>query len=140
MSVENVKKFRRDFKENKELKEKVEKELESFKDSGKKEKELIPEIARKLGYNFTNEEFEEDSKKLSDKELENISGGMFGFGEDAPDGHEVGCFFFFYLKWSNYYYANGICENCKSKNVTKIEGSDYSYLICHNCNHETHID
>ena len=139
MSVESVKKFRKDLDENAELKESVKKELEAFKNSGKKEKELISEIARKLGYDFTDEEFEVDSKKLSDKELENVSGGMFGFGEDAPDGHEVGCFFFFYLKWSNYYYANGICESCKSKNVTKIEGTDYSYLICHNCNHETHI-
>ena len=139
MSVESVKKFRKDLEENAELKESVKKELEAFKNSGKKEKELISEIARKLGYDFTDEEFEVDSKKLSDKELENVSGGMFGFGEDAPDGHEVGCFFFFYLKWSNYYYANGICESCKSKNVTKIEGTDYSYLICHNCNHETHI-
>ena len=139
MSVESVKKFRKDLDENAELKESVKKELEAFKNSGKKEKELISEIARKLGYDFTDEEFEVDIKKLSDKELENVSGGMFGFGEDAPDGHEVGCFFFFYLKWSNYYYANGICERCKSKNVTKIEGTDYSYLICHNCNHETHI-
>ena len=49
MSVENVKKFRKDLEENEELKEKLKKELEAFKDSDKKEKELIPEIARKLG-------------------------------------------------------------------------------------------
>ena len=140
MSVENAKKFKKDLEENEELKANVKKELEALKDSGKKESELLPEIARKLGYDFTDEEFEEVSKVLSDEELANVSGGMFGFGEDAPDGHEVGCFFFFYLKWSNYYFANGICESCKSKNVTKIEGSDCSYLICHNCNHETHID
>lgn len=135
----NVKKFKKDFEENAELKEKVKQELEALKESGKNEKELIPEIARKLGYDFTDEEFEEASKTLSDEELANVSGGMFGFGEDAPDGHEVGCFFLFYLKWSNYYFANGICENCKSKNVQRIEGSDYSYLICNNCSHETYI-
>ena len=104
MSVENAKKFKKDLEENEEVKANVKKELEALKDSGKKESELLPEVARKLGYDFTDEEFEEVSKILSD------------------------------------YYANGICESCKSKNVTKIEGSDCSYLICHNCNHETHID
>ena len=44
MSVENAKKFREDFKENEEIKEKIKKELEICKDSGQKEKELIPEI------------------------------------------------------------------------------------------------
>ncbi|SEG24588.1 nif11-like leader peptide domain-containing protein [Eubacterium ruminantium] len=139
MSAENVKRFKKEFEENEEFKEKVKKELEAYKDSGKNEREIIPEIAVKLGYDFTNEEFEEDSKELSANELENVSGGMFWFGEDAPDGHEVGCFFAFYLEWSNYYYANGICEKCKSKNVKKIEGSDYSYLICNDCNHQTSI-
>ena len=71
MSLENVKKFKKDLEENAELKEKLSKELETFENSGKKERELIPEIARKLGYDFTNEEFEADSKKLSDNELEN---------------------------------------------------------------------
>ena len=108
MSVENARKFKKDLEENEELKENVKKELEALKDSGKKESELLPEIARKLGYDLTSEEFEEVSKVLSDEELANVSGGMFGLGEDAPDGHEVGCFFFFYLKWSNYYFANGI--------------------------------
>ena len=38
MSVENVKKFRKDLEKNEELKNNVKKELEAFKDSGKKEK------------------------------------------------------------------------------------------------------
>ena len=75
MSLENVNRFRKDLEENEELKENVKKELEAFKDSGKKERELISEIARKLGYDFTDEEFKEANKALSDEELANVSGG-----------------------------------------------------------------
>ena len=87
MSVENVKKFKNDLNENAELKEKVKKELEPFKDSGKKERELIPEVARKLGYDFTDEEFKEDlskAKKLTDDEMEQITGGK-GEGKGVAD-------------------------------------------------------
>ena len=141
MSVENVKKFRKDLEENEEVKEKLKKELEIFKDSGKKEKELIPEIARKLGYDFTDEEFNEEcskGKELSDEEISNVSGGLFWFGEDAPDGHEIGCFYTYYIEWIHYYFTNNICPNCKSTNVHILNpnGIRASY-ICNDCGEYT---
>ena len=138
MSVENVNKFKKELVENKELREKALKELESFKDSGKKEKELIPEIARKLGYDFTDEEFKEANKTLSDEELANVSGGVLWFDDDAPDGHELSCIKYYYWGWSNYYFENGICENCKSKEVdVGRTNGEKGVLICSKCKHIT---
>ena len=141
MSKEFVKKFRKDLEENEELKEKLKKELESFKDSGKKEKELIPEIARKLGYDFTDEEFKEEfskPKKVDDEELANISGGYLWRGEDAPDGHEMECILFYYNDLSHYYWSNKICEKCKSTDII-IDNSEEGAgdLICKKCGHRT---
>ena len=133
MSVENVKKFREDFKENEELKGKVEKELEAYKDSGKKERELIPEIARKLGYDFTDEEFSEANKTLSDEELANVSGGMCT--ADAPDGHELECILKWYHGWSDYYNKKMICEECHSTN-THYDDDICRNLICNDCGHK----
>ena len=137
MSVENVKKFRKDLEENEELKNNVKKELEVFKDSGKKEKELIPEIARKLGYDFTVEEFKEESSKLkevNDKELANVSGGVFGLGDDAPDGNEVGCLLNYYISWHEYYFRHRICPKCKSTNVNAYDPrSAHSVYTCNDC-------
>ena len=133
MSVENVKKFKKDLDESAELKEKIKKELEVYKDSEKDERDLIPEVARKLGYDFTDEEYKEDSKKLSDAELANVSGGAFWQGPDAPDGHEVGCFLCFWEDWNQYYWRYNLCENCQSNNVTWL---DRSYK-CNICGHKT---
>ncbi|SEG24566.1 nif11-like leader peptide domain-containing protein [Eubacterium ruminantium] len=139
MAVENAKKFINDLNENEELKEKLKKELEAFKDSGKKEKELIPEIARKLGYDFTEEELKKEyvnDKELSYEELSNVSGGYLGFDEDAPDGHELTCIFAWYhCGWKSYYWINNICENCQSKNGHR-DGSQGPF-ICNDCGHYT---
>ena len=74
MSVENVNKFKKDLAENKELREKLEKELKSVKDNDKNERDLIPEIARKLGYDFTDEEFKnihhEEEKDIFDEKYD----------------------------------------------------------------------
>ena len=140
MSVENAKKFREDFKENEELKEKIKKELELYKDSGKKEKEQIPEIARKLGYDFTDEEFKEEClkpKEISDEELANVSGGVLWLGEDAPDGHELWCIITYYHHgWQSYYWQNNICENCQSKNGYR---ETYTSFYCRDCGHRTKL-
>ena len=135
MSVENVKKFREDLKDNKELREKIEKELESFKDNDKNERDLIPEIARKLGYDFTDEEFKNTNKEISDEELANVSGGKFWCGEDAPDGHEIDCILTWYHGWSDYYNKKMICENCKSTN-THYDDEVCLNLICNVCGHK----
>ena len=136
MSVENAKKFKKDLEENEELKANVKKELEALKDSGKKEKELIPEIARKLGYDFTDEEFKEESSKsteLSDEELANVSGGMCT--ADAPDGHELECILKWYHGWSDYYNKKMICEECHSTN-TYYDDDICRNLICNDCGHK----
>jgi len=140
MSVENAKKFREDFKENEELKEKIKKELELYKDSGKKEKEQIPEIARKLGYDFTDEEFKEANKALSDEELANVSGGYFGLGEDAPDGHEATCLMYYYDCMDDYYYKRGICKQCGSRDITWLEADNRESMKCWDCGYRMYKD
>lgn len=143
MSVENVKKFRKDLEENEELKEKVKKELEAFKDSGNKESELIPEIARKLGYDFTDEEFKEEClkpKEISDEELANVSGGYFGLGEDAPDGHEATCLMYYYDCMDDYYYKRGICKNCGSRDITWLEADHRESMKCWDCGYRMYKD
>ncbi len=82
------------------------KAVEELVASGKKESEAFVEVAAKLGYEVTVEELSRAivaDKELDDDELENVSGGMFWFGEDAPDGHEIGCFYLWYGKWEDYY-------------------------------------
>ncbi|SEF99328.1 bacteriocin-type signal sequence-containing protein [Eubacterium ruminantium] len=143
MSAENVKKFKKDFNENEELKEKIKKELEAFKDSGKKEKELIPEIARKLGYDFTDEEFKEEimnEKELSAEELANVSGGYFGLDEDAPDGHEATCLMYYYDCMDDYYYSRGICKYCGSRDITWLEGDHKESMKCWTCGSRLYKD
>ena len=72
---------------------------------------------------------------MSDEELANVSGGVLWFDDDAPDGHELTCIKLYYWGWSNYYYCNKICENCKSKN-THYENPQR--LVCNDCGHKTH--
>ena len=138
MSVENVKRFLKDLEENESLKESVKKEeLETLKDGRKKEKDIIPEIARKLGYDFTDEEFKEEClkpKEISDEELANVSGGYFGLGEDAPDGHEATCLMYYYDCMDDYYYKRGICKNCGSseyyiQELDKLNFTDVRYAV-----------
>ncbi|SEG24511.1 nif11-like leader peptide domain-containing protein [Eubacterium ruminantium] len=148
MSVENVAKFKKDLQENAELREKIKNELEAAKDSGKDEKEILPEIAGKLGYDFTEEEFKEgitekelNDEELNPEELENVSGGILWMGDKAPDGYEIGCFMIFYLSWQDYYHQKRICENCKTTN-TYYEHGDRKEddVICRSCGHRTKKD
>ena len=133
MSVENVKKLREDLKDNKELREKIENKLKSIKDNDKNEIDLIPEIARKLGYDFTDEEFKNVNKELSDEELANVSGGLCN--ADAPDGHELECILKWYHGWSDYYNKKMICEECHSTN-THYDDDICRNLICNDCGHK----
>ena len=52
--------------------------------------------------------------RVSEKEPEEVAGGDFWAGDDAPDGHEMGCFITFHQWWTceenkwwchNYYYG-----------------------------------
>ena len=65
--------------------------------------EEATEAARGLGYDVTEEEFAaeveeyratkaEEPVEPLEEELDQIAGGVWGTGEIAPDGHEMGCF------------------------------------------------
>ena len=72
----------------------------------KRVSELKPDevegFAKELGFDVTGEDLEkalrqlrqtdEHPRELNPEELDNVSGGDFWAGEDAPDGHEMGCF------------------------------------------------
>ena len=45
---------------------------------------------------------EKEEKSLSMDELDAVSGGIFGFGDDAPDGHELNCFVTWYDGWDDF--------------------------------------
>ncbi len=84
-------------------KEENRKLVEELVESGKKESEALVEVASKLGYEVTAEELAKglaSSRELDDEELEKVSGGALWFGDDAPDGHEIGC-------WQTYYASMG---------------------------------
>ena len=72
---------------------------------------LCADIAPKLGFDITEDEIRAgveawtqermkktaaDVEKLSDKDAEKASGGICWQGEDAPDGHELGCWMFYH--------------------------------------------
>lgn len=79
------------------------KDGEMLKDIGNKDPDEVVKIARNLGFDVTADELDEALKvmrqtnrdamqQLTPDELDNIAGGMFWEGDDAPDGHELGCF------------------------------------------------
>ena len=97
MSKENAQKLFAELKTNKELREKI----QSYDTTAD-----IVKAAVEAGYNVTEAELAEaeqelrkqvaqrtdaQSEELSPDKLENAAGGMFFFGETAPDGHEMGC-------------------------------------------------
>ena len=49
---------------------------------------------------------QKDDRKLSVDELDAVSGGVFWLGDDAPDGHELGCWKFWYESWDDFYLAH----------------------------------
>jgi len=82
-----------------------------------KESAEVVEIAKELGFDMTVEELEEamkalrqaamqETKELSLEEMDQAAGGTFWGGEDAPDGHEMGCA----LTWHGYSWS-------KEKNI-----------------------
>ena len=99
MSKENAQKLFTELETNKELKEKL---------AGLENPADIVKAAVEAGYDVTESELIEAEKELrkqraqktdtelSADELEAASGGELWIGEDAPDGHELGCYAFFY--------------------------------------------
>ncbi|MBQ9251294.1 MAG: Nif11-like leader peptide family natural product precursor [Clostridia bacterium] len=77
-------------------------------------------VAAELGYEITEEELisaEKELRKqenaevveLNEENMDQAAGGLFGFGEDAKDGHEKGCLFFYH----HYEYVRDNKEWCE---------------------------
>ena len=142
MSVENAKKFQKDLKENEELKKKFEEEMAAEGVTSEKDTKAIVKIAQKLGYDVTEEEFNNvksgniESMKngeLSEEELDNVAGGAFFCGPDAPDGHEVGCWWTYYDDWHAYFNSrNYRCQNCGSA-IGAWTDEHFPAKICIDC-------
>lgn len=125
MSVES---FKKELENNKELKVKFEKEMEKAGVTNEKDLETIANIAQKLGYDVKIEDLKnakiDNLKKgeLNDEELDNISGGAFWLGPNAPDGHEVGCWLLYYASWDNYFRdPNAKCGYCGQRKLERPE-------------------
>ena len=88
---------------------------------------------------------QKDDRKLSVDELDAVSGGVFWLGDDAPDGHELGCWKFWYETWDDFYLAhwNEYCYGGKGQRhefggVETIKYGDELRparvcKLCHNC-------
>ena len=94
MSKESAKKLIAEMQTNEELKAKI---------AGITDKEELVKMANEAGYDVTLDELTEAEKEyraelakksdeLSADQLESAAGGKVWNGEDAPDGHEMGCF------------------------------------------------
>jgi predicted ribosomally synthesized peptide with nif11-like leader len=121
MSKESAKKLIIELQTNEELKAKVE---------GITDPVELLKIAKDSGYDVTLEELidaekaykrdkaEETDEKLSFDDLEDVAGGVLGDGDDAPDGHEMGCAISYHLRawseennvWCSRYYYGKNCE------------------------------
>ena len=99
MAKENAKKFLEKAMKDEALREVL---------AGKTAEEATAE-ALAQGFEVTEEELVEAVKELrqegrlqlSDSDLEKVSGGSWWQGEDAPDGHEMGCILSYHgYSWS----------------------------------------
>ena len=118
MSKETAKKLMAELETNEELKAKV---------NGITDPEQLLKIAVDAGYDVTAEELIEAEKerraeqakntdeKLSLDDLEGAAGGRRWGGDDASDGHEMGC---------------DICYHHKSWSVENDEWCTKSYYVC----------
>ena len=78
-------------------------------------------FAKDLGFDVTSEERREaeqelrkesanstEAVELTKDDLDEVAGGIFWFGDDAPDGHEIGCWVYWYDTIEDYYFMNGV--------------------------------
>lgn len=130
MSIETAKRFLEQVKADEQLQKRM---------SGLKPGE-VEGFAKELGFDVTGEEVEkalrqlretgEQPKDLDPDELDNVAGGYWWMGEDAPDGHEMGCdityHHYSYQKenniWCNKeYYCNGDYKQYKGFHCQQYE-------------------
>ena len=100
MALENARKFLEQVMKDKALRART----------AEKEPAEVVAIARELGLEATAEELEqavkamrqeaEEPKELTLDEMDKAAGGVWWTGEDAPDGHEMGCA----ISWHHYMY------------------------------------
>jgi predicted ribosomally synthesized peptide with nif11-like leader len=117
VALENAKKFLEQAMKDEALRARV-----SEKEPGE-----VAAIAGELGFEVTAAELtqaelalrlapanREKSVELNVNDLAQVAGGMFWDGDDAPDGHEMGCFITYHQWWTceenkwwchNYYYG-----------------------------------
>ena len=102
--MKNFRQLTEDMKQNPELSEKVE-ELD-HKLRKNYYASMISALAD-LGYHVTESELlqKKEFGKLDEETLSDVSGGTFWLGDDAPDGHEIGCF----LSFTYYGFADEYC-------------------------------
>ena len=82
---------------------------------------------------FRTAQAERTDEKLSIDELEAAAGGRCWNGEDAPDGHEMGCKLFYHSR--SYCYHSG--WRCKGDHIT--EEIYQSVAACGSSSYDFHI-
>ena len=106
MALENVMKLCEELQKNEELRAKI---------NSAETVEAIAAIALEAGFDVSLEDLkageqelrnniakatDEQISRLSMSELESVVGGNLGNGDEAPDGHEMGCFLTYHgLQW-----------------------------------------
>ena len=132
MSKESAKKLIAELQTNEELKAKI---------AGITDVAELTKKAVEAGYDITEAELieaekefrtaqaEKTDEKLSLDDLEAAAGGGWGDGEDAPDGHEMGCVLsYHHYSWQE---ENNIWCNihwfCSRGRYTEDCGNNYNY-------------
>lgn len=110
--------------------------------------EVEPDDIEKLWAEVTKKR-QKDDRKLSVDELDAVSGGIFWFGEDAPDGHEIGCWNIWYEDWSEFNLSH-MDEYCWGQHGRKHEFGGVETIrygdelrparVCKLCNHWVYLD
>ncbi len=90
MSMKNYKQLMEDAATNEELAKKLAEADRQVRKTG--DKTVYIKAAAELGYEVTDKDFPgDDLVKLDEGELDDAAGGILWFGDDAEDGHEIGC-------------------------------------------------
>ena len=110
--------------------------------------EVGPDEVEKLWAEITKHR-EQEGKELSLDELDAVSGGVFWLGNDAPDGHELGCWSFWYETWDDFYLAH-VNEYCYGGKGQRHEFGDVETIkygdelrparVCKLCHHWVYLD
>lgn len=92
---------------------------------------------------------QKDDRKLSVDELDAVSGGVFWLGDDAPDGHEIGCWNIWYEDWDDFYLAH-VNEYCYGGQGQRHEFGGVETIkygdelrparVCKLCHHWVYLD